>query len=169
MIEAGVFDEDEHLELLKGILVAMSPQRGEHAHAIERLNRSLVRALGDEYRVRPQLPLTLGDQDEPEPDLAVVPATPPEAPGRHPSHAALVIGVAGDSIEKDRTLKAAIYARAKIPEYWIVNLAERCVEVLTDPDSTSSRYRTSKVARAGETIVPRQLAGVAIRIGELFG
>src|SRR4249920_3473703 len=71
MIEAGILGEDEHLELLEGDIVQMSPQDKPHARAMGKLNRWFARSLGDEYVVRPQLPRTLSDS-EPEPDLAVV-------------------------------------------------------------------------------------------------
>lgn len=72
MIDAGILDESEHVQLVDGLLVAMTPQGTPHAYAIQRLTTLLIRALGDEYAVRPQLPLTLGRDSEPEPDLAVV-------------------------------------------------------------------------------------------------
>ena len=72
MIEAGILGEDERVELIDGVLVAMTPQGRLHAFVIQELNRLLVRALADEYKVLTQLPLTLGGGSEPEPDIAVV-------------------------------------------------------------------------------------------------
>src|SRR4249920_2907795 len=72
MIEAGILGEDEHVQLVDGMLVAMSPQGRPHAFVIQELTGLLVRALSDEFKVLTQLPLTLDDDSEPEPDLAVV-------------------------------------------------------------------------------------------------
>src|SRR5690242_19068453 len=72
LIEAGVLGEDDHVELLEGVIVSMTPQRRRHARVISTLNAWLVPALGGDYRVRVQLPLTLSESSEPEPDVAVV-------------------------------------------------------------------------------------------------
>jgi Uma2 family endonuclease len=81
MIDTKILDEDEHVELLEGEIVQMSPQEKPHARAMGKLNRSFTRALGDEYNVRIQVPLTLPDS-EPEPDLAVVRAPTTRSPPR---------------------------------------------------------------------------------------
>jgi Uma2 family endonuclease len=167
MIEAGIFDEDERLELLEGVIVSISPQSPDHADLVQWLTNRLVRLIGDRYDVRPQLPLVASPMSEPEPDLAVVPAG--RTRDRHPTNALLVIEVARESLRKDRLLKAALYARAGIPEYWIVNPAEKCVEVHRDPDPSAGRYTTvTTVARGGELIAVK-LPQIRIAVGELFG
>src|SRR3972149_11671243 len=72
MIEARILAEDEHVQLVSGTLVAMTPQGRPHARVIQRLTRLLVRALGDDVEILTQLPLTPLDDSEPEPDVAVV-------------------------------------------------------------------------------------------------
>ena len=167
MIDAGILSEDERVELLEGVIVKVSPQNDPHALVIERLNKMLVRQLPERYRVRPQLPLTLGDRSEPEPDLTV---SLPEASSlkQHPRSAVLVIEVSGESLRKDRGLKAQIYARAGIPEYWLVNLDESCVEVLTDPDAVSSEYRRRSVVARDETLRSSAVAELAVPLAALF-
>jgi len=96
MIEAGIFGEDDRIELLDGILVTMAPQTSFHALTIQRLTRLLVKGLDDKLAVRVQLPLTLGGKSEPEPDVAVVGEDQTRGPG-HPTTALLVIEVAFDS------------------------------------------------------------------------
>ena len=93
MIEAGILGEDEHVQLLSGTLVAMTPQGRPHARVVQRLNRLLVRAIGDDLEVLTQLPLTLLDESEPEPDLAVVRAEDAQSAEHHPRTAVLVIEV----------------------------------------------------------------------------
>ena len=167
MIEAGILHEDERVELLEGVIVAMAPQRDPHAWAIEWLTRFLVRVLGDEYRVRPQLPLTLGDQNEPEPDLAVVRAGS-RAKGRHPDSALLVIEVADDSLRKDRTVKSALYARFGIPEYWIVNVEDEVIEALTDPNRDAGVYRRLQTFSKEDAITSVAIPLVSFPVRELF-
>ena len=141
MIETGILDEDEHVELLEGEIVQMSPQEPPHARATSRLNRLFTRALGDEYVVRPQLPLTFPDS-EPEPDLAVVWTKDEDAPEGHPRTALLVIEVADSSARYDLVVKSRIYAKAGIPEYWLVLVRKRAIEVLRDPDLATGVYRS---------------------------
>jgi Uma2 family endonuclease len=168
MIEAGILGEDEHVELMSGTLVAMTPQGSRHAVVIQRLTTALVRAVGDDLAVRPQLPLTLSEDSEPEPDLAVVRASDAPLEGPHPGSALLVVEVAGDSLRLDRQSKAVLYARAGIPEYWIVNLAESAIEAHSDPDPVAGAYRSSAVVRAGETLVSRTLTDLVIDVARLF-
>jgi Uma2 family endonuclease len=168
MVDAGILSEDDRVELLEGVIVLMSPQKEPHAHAIEELTEALVLQVNGRYRVRPQLPLTLGDRSEPEPDLAVVPLPEPGAPAQNRRAALLVIEVAGDSLRKDRLAKARIYARAGIPEYWIVNLEERCIEVFRDADAENGVYRASAKARPGERLGSSAVDGVWVTVGALF-
>jgi Uma2 family endonuclease len=168
MVAAGILDEDERVELLEGVIVAMTPQSVPHARRIEWLTRYLVRTLGDEYAVRPQLPLTLGNRNEPEPDLAVV-RVESTSEDRHPSGAVLVVEVAGESLRRDRRVKAAVYARAGIPEYWIVNLEARDVEVLSDPDPATGTYRKTRTCGTAETLTSEALHQLAFPVAALFG
>jgi Uma2 family endonuclease len=111
MIEAGILREDERVQLIDGMLVAMTPQGRPHAFVIQELNRLLVRALGDDFKVLTQLPLTLGGNSEPEPDLAVV-----RAHYRPQAHrAALLVIEVGRLARFDR--RTAASARTGIPEY----------------------------------------------------
>jgi Uma2 family endonuclease len=168
MIEAGILGENEHVQLLSGTLVAMTPQGRPHARVVQRLNRLLVRAIGDDLEVLTQLPLTLLDESEPEPDLAVVRAEDAQSGEHHPRTALLVVEVAGDSLRLDRQSKAALYAQAGIPEYWIANLAEATVEVHREPDPATGSYRARAVVPSGETLVAAAVRGLVIDVGALF-
>jgi Uma2 family endonuclease len=168
MIEAGILGEDERVQLIDGLLVAMTPQGRPHAFVIQKLNRLLVRALADEFEVLTQLPLTLGDESEPEPDLAVVQAQDAGSRTEHPKAALLVIEVAGESLRFDRRSKAALYARAGIPEYWIVNLSDAAIEVHRSPDTTSGEYGTSFVCPRGEILTAAVVPGIRVDVASLF-
>jgi Uma2 family endonuclease len=168
MVEAGILGEDEHVELVDGMLVAMTPQGRAHARVIQRLTRLLLRTLGDDLEVLPQLPLTLPDDSEPEPDLAVVRAEDAQSGEHHPRTALLVIEVAGDSLRFDRGSKAALYARSGIPEYWIVNLAESTVEVHREADPQAGAYRSKTVVPAGRDLAAASVPGLSIEVATLF-
>lgn len=169
MVDAGILTEDDRVELLEGVIVLMSPQKDPHGHAVEVLTDTLVPQVKGRLRVRPQLPLTVDDRSEPEPDLAVVPLPVPGSLAGNRRAALLVIEVAGESLRKDRLVKSRVYARAGVPEYWIVNLEDRCVKVLRDPDTDAGVYRASLVARPGEELRSSAVEGVSVAVAELFG
>ena len=153
LAEANLFFQ-ERVELLNGVIVAMSPQNSPHAGTIHRLLRILVPLLGTDVAIRVQAPIILDDWSEPEPDLALCQPDPHDYIREHP-HAAqvlLVIEVADTSLTYDRSEKATAYAASGIPEYWIVNLPERQVEVRTAPDRAAQRYRQILLASTGETL-----------------
>jgi Uma2 family endonuclease len=142
-----VFGEDDHVELITGHVVEMSPQNAAHATAI----RLIAKALRDHYTsylVDVQLPLALSADSAPEPDIAVIEGTPADFVEAHPDTALLVVEVSSRSLAFDRGEKQRVYARAEIPTYWIANLVEGVLEVYTDP--TGGRYRTVRTLEAGD-------------------
>ena len=165
MIDAGILDEDDKLEMLEGFLIAMSPQEPPHAHTIRFLNRLFSRGLSDDFEVLCQMPLTLA-RSEPEPDLAVTDGR--RSWPRHPETAFLVVEVASSSLKKDLGVKAAIYAEAGVVEYWVVNVDDDWVEVLRDPDPATRRYATRDRVSAPAEIVPVALPGLTVRVADLF-
>ena len=162
MVELGLF-QDEKVELLRGVLVKMSPQYAPHASTVEKLTELLVMRLQRRFRLRAQLPLALSDISEPEPDIAIVPLGNYDA--EHPRTAVLIIEVSDSTLKKDRD-KAAIYASAGIGEYWIVNLVSRTVEVYSSPDG--DRYAESRTLRAGDVLRPMAFADVTIQVDEIL-
>jgi Uma2 family endonuclease len=133
MIELGLFGEDDHLELVDGEILTMSPQKSLHAGTITVAAEALRLAFGAGCHVRVQLPLALDEMSEPEPDLAVVEGTGRDYLAAHPETALLVVEVADTTLPYDRGRKASLYARAGLAEYWIVNVADRVLEVHRDP------------------------------------
>lgn len=168
LIEKGVLTEGDRVELLEGVIAEMTPQGRPHARFISELNERLVSALPRESRVRVQLPLSLDEENEPEPDLAVVTRAEEDAAPAHPRSATLVIEVASDSLRKDRLIKGRIYARAGIPEYWLANVLTGAVEVYTDPLAQEGRYGSLHTVGRGETLTPRAFPGIAIPVDALF-
>ncbi len=170
LIDLGVLHEDEPLELLEGRLVVAEPRRAPHATAIDLAAEALRRAFGPGWRVRVQLPLALGRASEPEPDVAVVRGEARDYLAEHPTTAALVVEVADASLHLDRRVKARIYARAEIADYWIVNLVDRVVEVHRDPVGAgrAARYRDVVTTRAGERVVPLAAPFASVSVAELL-
>lgn len=169
MIDAGILGEEDRVELLEGVLVEMSPQGPRHAKIISRFTAAAASAIGAANRLRIQLPLTLVPYGEPEPDIAIVTLDEEEGAERHPRTALLVVEVASESIRKDRLVKTRVYARAGIPEYWIVDVDSSTVEIHADPDPIAERYGTQTVAQRGETITPRSLPALALSVEALLG
>jgi hypothetical protein len=169
MIEAGVFHEDDHIELLEGWIVEKMVHNPRHDATLQRTNKALLRRLSDDWDVRVQSAITLQDS-EPEPDLAVVRGRFDQ---RHPgpSDIELLIEVADTSLSFDRTIKASIYARDGIRRYWIVNIPSQTVEVYTlPPTGQHVGYPTPQVFSLNDS-VPLQVAGLSasLPVSELFG
>jgi Uma2 family endonuclease len=166
MIDAGILGEDEHLELVAGRIVEMSPEGPLHAGTIDLCAEALRRAFGPGYTVRVQHPLAVDPDGEPEPDLAVVRGDPRDHLADHPREAVLVVEVAESSLDYDRGEKARLYARAGFPEYWIVNLRTRALEVHRDP--APEGYRTVESLGADAEISPLETPGAAFRVAVLL-
>lgn len=149
LVASGAF-EDERIELLDGMLVTMTPQDAAHAHTVQRLAELLFAALTGRAIVRVQAPLALLDDSEPEPDIAVVPLG--DYSSHHPGKVDLVVEVAGSSLRRDREVKGPIYARAGVPEYWLIDLRGRAVEVSRDPGP--SGFGTVTRHAGDETLTP---------------
>lgn len=148
MVELGVLDRTDRVELLYGVIVEMSPQGSRHAYAIRRLTALLVSALSDRAEVQVQLPLAMPHESEPEPDLSVVPAG--TYLDDHPDRAHLVVEVCASSLQHDRMHKLPLYADGGVDEAWLVNLVDGVVEVHTDP--VEGRYTTTRVVAPGGSI-----------------
>lgn len=164
LIELGAF-EDERVELLAGQLVEMSPQQGPHAAATSQLGNHLVRVLHGRALVRQQLPIGLSDDTEPEPDIAVVPEG--NYWQEHPTSAHLIIEVAQSSYLKDTRLKALLYARANITDYWIIDVVRGEVIVFRQPRPDG--YASRQVYGRGDTIAPLKFPDVVLDVGDLVG
>jgi Uma2 family endonuclease len=162
LIELGVFD-DERVELIRGVLVKMSPQEAPHASTVQKLTELLIARLRERGSVRVRLPLALSEDTELEPDVAVVPLG--DYAIEHPRTALLIIEVADSTLNKDRG-KAAVYASAGIPEYWIVNLGARAVEVYVSPEG--DRYAEVRTLRTGDTLRSQTLPELAIAVAEIL-
>lgn len=160
----GVFD-DEKVELLRGIVVKMSPQGSPHMHMVVWLNRRLIEGLDANWEVRPGLSFAASDDSEPEPDLMVT--SDSSKLDDAPTTAFLLIEVSNSSLRKDRKIKLPIYAEAGVPEYWIVNVSKRgavTVEVYTNPTPTG--YANMAILRDGDVLRPSHVP-IEIAVADL--
>jgi Uma2 family endonuclease len=154
MWESGFFS-DKRVELLDGEIITMPPQNPPHAGTTSGLATVVIRAIGTNFTVRIQAPIVLNNWSEPEPDVAICRFVPDNYRHEHPqaSDILLLIEVADTSLAYDRQRKTVAYAASGIPEYWIVNLADRRVEVFSDPDPLAQRYRQERLAFRGDTLM----------------
>ena len=128
LVDLGVF-EGEPLELIGGQLIVAEPKGAYHSSAVSTAEYALRAGLPSGWIVRTQLPVSLDDESEPEPDLVVVPGRPADYRHAHPERPALAVEVSDSSLHFDRQHKGSLYARAGIEDYWIVNLVDRVVEI----------------------------------------
>jgi len=163
MIDQGILKEDARVELIRGEIVAKMPIGDPHVACVDRLNRLLILAVGEQATVSIQNPIRLADS-EPEPDVVLKRQGFFGKPG--PADILLVIEVADASLEDDREVKRPLYAENGITEYWIVNLIDHCVEVHRQPrpDRTYADLRT---LRAGESIGIGAMPGVSVAVADL--
>jgi Uma2 family endonuclease len=172
LVSFGVF-QGEPLELIGGQLIVAEPQGSYHASAITRVDYALRAILHAGWIVRLQAPVSLDEESEPEPDVAVVPGWPGDYDDAHPTHPALLVEVAESSLELDRVRKGSLYARAGVADYWIVNLVEGVVEVYRDPMPDASatfgyRYRTVTRLAAPADLIPLAFGGEPIPVADLL-
>jgi Uma2 family endonuclease len=160
MGQAGVLQPEDHVELIEGWLVKKMTKNPRHRATTRRVRLRLESVLPEGCYLESQEPLVTADS-EPEPDAYIVRGTPERFEQRHPTAAdvSLVVEVADTSLERDRVVRAHIYAQAGIATYWIVNVEDRRIEVYSRPDGDTYAERTDYVPG---TTVPVRLDGVVV-------
>jgi Uma2 family endonuclease len=172
LVDLGVF-EGEPLELIGGQLIVAEPKGTYHSSAVTAADYALRAALPPGWIVRTQQPVSLDDESEPEPDLAVVPGRPGDYRYAHPERPTLAIEVADSSLQFDRQQKGSLYARAGIQDYWIVNLVARVVEIYRDPGPDAAapygwRYRSVVSVAPPAVVAPLAFASSQIAVADLL-
>jgi Uma2 family endonuclease len=173
LIEAGFFPPGDSVELLGGQLMVAEPQGSRHAAAVSLVADALRKAFGTGWYVMVQLPIALDDESEPEPDVAVVPGTARLYWDAHPSAPVLVVEVAESSAALDRGHKSGLYARAGVPDYWLLDLAEDALEVYRRPVPTPDalyrwRYGEMKRLARGATVAPEAVPSARVSVADLL-
>jgi Uma2 family endonuclease len=153
MAEAGILSPDDRVELIRGEILKMSPIKSPHAGIINKLVKMLIRQLDDRATITSQNPLHINKFSEPKPDIIVARFREDEYIERHPrpEEVFLLIEVADSSLSFDRKVKTPLYAQSGIPEYWIVNLNDRQIEVFKSP--AEGEYQEKQIVKHTETAV----------------
>jgi Uma2 family endonuclease len=169
MGQVGILGEDDRVELLDGQIVEMTPIGPEHSGCVGALTGLLARQVGHRGVIWVQNPVNLGERSEPQPDVAVLAPRADAYRTAHPQPAdiLLVIEVAETSLEHDRDVKVPLYAAARVPEVWLVNLPGDVVAVYRDPGPQG--YATVRTGRRGDILTPLRLADVTLRVDEILG
>jgi Uma2 family endonuclease len=171
LAELGFF-QDRHVELVGGELMQMTINP-PHCVALGLTSDALRAAFGPGHYVRSQGVLDLAIRHQPQPDLAVVPGVPRDYASAHPTSALLVVEVSDTTIRYDRLVKAHLYARAGIADYWIVNIRDRQLEIFRNPGPDPSRrgrfaYADVTIVPATGTATPLAAPGVVIAAADLL-
>lgn len=163
LVAQGVL-EDQKVELLRGMIVEMSPTYRPHGLGVQWLTMWFARRLPEDLHVRVQSGMAATDDSEPEPDLVVVPAdwAAHERIAHNPTGALLVVEVAESSLRRDLRIKAGIYAEAAVPQYWVFDVVAR--EVVVHRDPVDGAYAT--IHRVGEGVL--EAAGVEVPLADLM-
>jgi Uma2 family endonuclease len=171
MVDAGIL-EDQHVELIDGEIVQMSPINNPHVTACT-LATELVRSVfGKGFHLRVQAPLGVG-QSEPQPDIAVISGSPRDYQD-HPTTAELVMEISDSTLRSDRSVKGSLYASAGIREYWILNLRDGQLEVFRSPKKDRTQrfghgYAETMILKKKELVVPLAAKGSGpIKVGDML-
>ena len=164
---AGIFHEDDRVELLEGEIIIMAPIGKHHIKAVRRLIRVLNRRYADLCFVDCQSPVVLDNFSEPQPDILLVALSIDDGLEKPtPADVFLAVEVADSSLHYDTTAKLRAYARSGIPEYWIVNLTESLVEVYRQPQGEI--YAEHFRREAGETLAPAAFPDRPLNVADIL-
>jgi len=166
MAATGILAQDDRVELIDGEIVEMSPIGAPHAAAVDNLAHLLIGRLGDRARVRVQGPVRVPPRSIPQPDLTLLRPRSYRRESATTTDVPLVIEVSDTSLQYDRTVKLRLYARAGIPEYWIVDVNTDTVEVYRSP--SGERYADRQVLARGESVAPPTFPDATIPIDAIF-
>jgi Uma2 family endonuclease len=168
MGRAGIFSEDDRVELIEGEVVDIAPMGSEHAACVDRLSDVLGRLLRSQVIVRMQNPIRLSAYSEPQPEVALVRRRPDYYRTGHPGpeDILLVVEVADTSVEQDRR-KIVLYGRAGIPEAWLVDLTRATVEVYKCPAPRG--YDDVLVLRRGQPLTLQAFPDLRLGTDDILG
>ena len=169
MGEAGVFMEDDRVELIDGEMVDMAPIGSRHASVVKRLNNLLATLAPGRAIVSAQDPLRLAPHSEPEPDIMLLKPRADFYSEAHPDaqDVLLLIEVCDTTVHYDREVKLPLYARHGVVEVWLIDLEARTVEICCTPQTETGEYAERK-AYSGGSVAPRTLPDCCVVVEELF-
>lgn len=169
MVEAGILQPDEAVELIAGqIIQKMSPQGTPHATTIRIVSRLLEKRLGEQVLVQTQLPIQLNNFSEPEPDIALIVADELRYLDHHPfpSEVYLIIEIADSTLQRDCQIKALDYGSSGIKDYWVIDINHRCLHVFRK--GTEQGYEIEMILQEDETVSLLAFPDINIRVNEML-
>jgi Uma2 family endonuclease len=169
MVRSGILLEDARVELIEGELYDMNPIGWAHQAVVDRMTAFFVRSLDDRAIVRTQGPIRLSERTLPQPDLALLRPRPDyyRQAGPTPADVFLLVEVSDTTLVYDRDVKLPLYARADIPEVWLIDLPGQRVLVFREP--VGGRYRDTLTFRPGERISPQAFPDISLAVDDLLG
>ncbi len=169
MGEVGIFSDDDRVELIEGELVDMAPIGSEHAGIVNLLNRLLTEIRGEKAIIGVQNPIILGDHSEPQPDILVLHPREDFYRDSHPTpgDVFLLIEISDTTANQDRNIKIPLYAQHNIPEVWLIDIPNRCMELYRKPHPPNRTYQHIEILREG-TARCTQLRELKIDLNHLF-
>ena len=169
MADAGILSETDRVELLDGDVIVMPPIGDWHAASVKVFNNTILPSLQGRAIIAVQDPVRLGDDSEPQPDIMLLEWRDDFYRNGHPTpgDVLLLIEVADSSVEFDRTVKLAAYARVGIPEIWIAARSERRIESYRGP--VAGRYADVQYFGAGESVSPQAFPDVIVEVDRVIG
>ena len=164
----GAFPDDKNFELIEGDIFTMPPIGSFHAAVVTELSEKLYDRVGKQVKMRVQNPVQLGDLSEPQPDIALVNLVEHGYRQTHPKaeDILLLVEVADTTMKYDRETKTFLYAHYGIPEVWLVNTNEKCIEVYREPSANG--YKTLRRVEPGESIAPLNFPDANIPVDDIF-
>jgi Uma2 family endonuclease len=168
MGQAGILPESDRVELIDGEIVTMTPIGPRHCAAVDRATRTFVTRMSDRAIVRVQGAVRLDLFTEPEPDIVLIRPRDDFYASAHPGPAdiLLIVEMADSSLDYDREVKALLYARLGVPEYWLADLAGQQLSAYSRPEG--GRYQEVRLYHRGETLAPRLRPDCPIAIDDLL-
>jgi len=168
MGEAGILGEDERVELIEGEIVQMAPIGPRHVGSVININRLFVTRLGDRAVVSPQNPVVIPPRSEPQPDLLLLRPRAVSYSRELPTSqdVLLAVEVADTTVRFDRLVKARLYARAGIAEFWLCLAMNGAVEVYREPRPDG--YAGVTVHSAGDVASPFAFPDVSFTVSDFF-
>jgi len=168
MAETGILSQDQRYELLNGEIIKTSPQKSPHTTITHIIFEKFLFQLKNWAEGRAQAPLNINNHSEPEPDIMVLKKRESRYLDRHPvpKEVYLVVEVSDSTLNKDQTFKKKLYAKAGIPEYWIINIPEKQIEIYTNPKDED--YLNVTISKSGKVAFEKLEKEVVISVEKLF-
>ena len=169
MAQGGIFSEDDRVELIGGEVIEMSPIGSTHQGCVDELSSSVTERVGRAAIVRVQGPIHIDEYSEPQPDICLLKPRRDFYRRSHPApgDVLLVIEVADTSVEYDRNVKLPLYARADIPEVWLIILPKDSIEVHSEPNN--GKYQKVQRLKRGKKLTSPTIPGLTLDVGDIPG